>query len=438
MVVNMLAKLKNFINSKKFYFILLFCVLNIAGFVMYEQNKPTSVAGMMKEADNFAVKGQIAYAIEDYNKIVRVFPENYEAHIRLAELYLEVNEPDMAKVEYMKAIKLGYKSAYQANIAMAELYVKENNYNLAEGFINEIKDINNIKALQLIGDFYCKWGNTLKQTDKTEAIRKFKIAYKYYKKSDSPNLLKLKKDVKNVYIDISNEFLKLNKPLDAIDILKLSLVFWNNSETHYRLAKIYEKLGKIDTAIDEYKTAFGLNPTVSSPESYVALLIKKAEILKEKGDKVSAELYYTRAKKFDSKLNILMNPDSRIIINNLSTKCNENIDKDILIPEISFKLTNISKDKINQLKIKVVFLENNKPFSEEIKTIASDKNPLTNDASTPQINIFSSEPVNYVLDKHNLLAQIYISQKTPDKWVLFRNVNIVWEMNSDITIEDKN
>jgi len=156
MVVNMLTKLKNFINSKKFYFLLVFCILNIAGFVMYEQNKPTSVVGMMREADDFAVKGQIAYAIEDYNKIVRVFPENYEAHIRLAELYLEVNELDMAKVEYMKAIKLGYKTKYQANIALADLYVQENNYNLAEGFINEIKDINNIKALQLIGDFYCK------------------------------------------------------------------------------------------------------------------------------------------------------------------------------------------------------------------------------------------------------------------------------------------
>ena len=433
----MLTKLKNFINSKKFYFLLVFCILNIAGFVMYEQNKPTSVVGMMREADDFAVKGQIAYAIEDYNKIVRVFPENYEAHIRLAELYLEVNELDMAKVEYMKAIKLGYKTKYQANIALADLYVQENNYNLAEGFINGIKDINDKKALQLIGDFYCKWGNTLKQDDKTEAIRKFKIAYKYYKKSDSPNLVKLKKDVRNVYIDISNDFLKINKPQDAIDILKLSLVFWNNAETHYRLAKIYEKQGKIDAAIDEYKTAFGLNPTVSNPESYVVLLIKKAEILKEKGDKVSAELYYTRAKKFDSKLNIFMNPDSRIIINNLSAKCNENIDKDILIPEISFKLTNISKDKINQLKIKVVFLENNKPFSEEIKTIVSDKNPLMPASSPSPLNLFSSEPVNYVLDKHNLLAQIYISQKTPDKWVLFRNVNIVWEMNSDISINDK-
>lgn len=434
----MLEVLKSFIKAKKFYFILIFCILNIVGFVIYEKNKSTSVAGMMRDADNLTAKGQIAYAIEDYNKIVRVFPKNYEAHIKLAELYLEVNETNMAKVEYIKAIKLGYKSQYQAYINMANLYIKEGNYNLAESFIKDIKDTKNIKAFQLIGDFYCKWGNALKQNDKTEAIRKFKLAYKYYKRSNSPNLLQLKKDVRSVYIDISNDFLKTNKPKEAVDILKLSLNFWNNAETHYRLAKIYEKQGQIDTALVEYKTAFSLNSTVAGTEDYVALLIKKAEIFKEKGDKVSAELYYTRAKKLDSKLNIFINPDNKIILNNLSAKCNENIDKDILIPEISFKLSNISKDKINQLKIKVVFLENNIPFSEEIKTVASDKNPLNNDSSTSLINIFASKPVNYVLDKHNLLAQIYISQKTPEKWVLFRNVKIVWEMNSDIILEDKN
>ena len=377
-----LTKFINLINSKKIYFILIFllCILAIAGFVYYENNKPTSVAGYMRKADNLAKNGKIAYAIEDYNKIVRVFSENYEAHIHLAELYVEVNEPYLAKVEYMKAINLGYKSKYQANIAMANIYIKENNYTLAESFINEIKDIKDSKAQQLIGDFYYNQGIVSKKNDKTDAIRKFKTAYKYYKISNSPNLAKLKKDIINTYIAISNDLISINKPQDAIDILKSSLSFLNNAETHYRLAKIYGKQGNIDNAISEYKTAFNLNPDVSNnKEQYVQLLIKKAELLKGKGDKVSEEFYYAWAKKLDSKLNIPMNPDSRIIIDNLAAKCNENINKDILIPEVSLKLTNISKNKINYLKIKVVFLENNKPFSEEIKTLTSEKNPLNND-----------------------------------------------------------
>ena len=425
---------KNFMNSKKIYFILIFCILSIVGFIYYEKNKPTSVAGLMTDADNLAKNGQIAYAIEDYNKIVRVFPKNYEAHIRLAEVYLQANELELAKVEYVKAIELEYKSKYQANIAIANLYVKENNYTLAESFINEIKNTKDKTARQLIGDFYYNWGLSFKKNDKTEAIRKFKIAYRFYKISDSPNLSKLKKEVKDVYINISNDLVKSNKPNDAVNILKLSLKFWNNAETHYRLAKIYEKQGAIDNALSEYKIAFKLNPSVSSTESYVQLLIKKAASLKKKGDKVSAELYYTWAKKLDSRSNVPMNPDSRIIINNLAAKCNENRDKDILIPEISFKLSNISKNKINYLKIKIVFLENNKPFSQEMKIIASEKKPLSNDSSTSQINIFASKPINYILDKHNLQAQIYISQKNPDEWILFRNIKIIWKMKSDIIL----
>ncbi|MEI8389933.1 MAG: hypothetical protein WCG23_08625 [bacterium] len=426
-------KFLNFINSKKIYFIIIFSILSIAWFFYYGNNKPTSVAGMMREADKTAAKGQIAYAIEDYNKIVRVFPKNYEAHIRLAELYLHADEQDLAKVEYIKAIELGYKSESKANIDIANLYVEENNFTLAESFINEIKYIKDKKVQQLIGDFYYKWGIKLKKDgDKTEAIRKFKTSYKYYKLSESPNLLNLKKDIRDIYIDISNDLLNANKPVDSVNILKLSLSFWNNAETHYRLAKIYEKYGKIDNALAEYKMSFTLNPSVSGTDSYFSLLVKKAGISESQGDKITAELYYTLANKLKPKTNIQMNPDNRIILNNVEAKCNENIDKDILIPEISFKLSNISKDTINYLKIKINFLENNKPFSEQVQTLATEKQPLNKDSSTSQINIFSSKPVNYVLDKHNLLAQIYISQKTPDKWVLFRNVKIVWEIKSDV------
>ncbi len=114
----------------------------------------------------------------------------------------------------------------------------------------------------------------------------------------------------------------------------------------------------------------------------------------------------------------------------------KNIDKDILVPEISFKLTNISKDKVKNLKVKIVFLENNKPFSEEIKVVAMENKPLNNDSSTPQINIFAAQPVNYALETHKLQAKIYISQKSPDEWTLFRNINIVWEPKSDIILKN--
>lgn len=431
---NLVEIIMNFIKGKKIYFITLACILVVVLFFVYRNNSTISAEGMMRKADNYAKNGQVAYAIEDYNRIVRLFPKNYNAHVRLAELYLTAGEPDMAKVEYIRAIEVGGRSKYEANFAIANLYIKENSYTLAESYIKDLTDTRNKKALKLLGDFYSEWGNSLKSGNKTGAIRKLKIACMYYKKAELSEEIQVKKNIRNIYIDISNELMNANKPEDAVNILKISMAFWNNAETHYRLAKIYELDGQVDNAVAEYKKAFKLNPKIANPDSYVKLLVQKAEIFKANGDCVSAELYYTWAKQFDKKVNIPMNPDSKIVLSIIAAKSNQDIDKDILIPEIVLKLSNIEKYKISNLKIKVVFLEDNKPFSEVVKVIATEKNPLNNDSSTSPLNIFASKTVKYAFDKHNIQAQVYISQKTPDKWVLFRKVTLSLAKDSGVPV----
>ncbi len=430
------GKIINLIKLNKIYFTLIICILILAVFFVFRSTKSTSESSFIARAEDHFKNGKIAYAIEDYNYIVRIFPGNYDAHMRLAELYNGVNEPDKAKIEYIRAINLGYKSKYKANMAMADVYIKENKYIMAESFIKPLQDTKNKEVRQQIGDFYYKWGDYCKKTDEPEALRKYIIAYSYYKFSNSKNLKNTKEKIGTIYNDISYELAKLKKTDEAINILKLSLKYFDDPKTHYNLAKLYEKQGKIDNAMEEYKLALKLKPTPSVTTEYIKLLIKKAEISKKKGDKVSAELYYTLAKKLKPGLNVPMNPDNRIIINILAAKYNEDIDKDILVPGINLKLTNISSEKINSLKLKVVFLDDNKPFSEEIKIIATEKNPLNNDSSSPELNIFSSKSLNHVFDKHNIIARIYISQKSPDKWTLFRNVNIIKENTSDIIIPE--
>lgn len=431
-------RILSFINSYKIYFIIIFCLFSIGSFFYFQSIRPASESGMMKKAEDFAQSGQIAFAIENYNKIVRLFPKNYEAHCKLANLYLEVNENDSAKIECMKAIELNDKHKFAANIIMSDIYIKEHNYNFAESFINDIKDTKDRHAKQLIGDFYYKWGTSLIKNDNTEALRKFIIASDYYKESDSPKLTNLNQEIRGIYFDIANSLSNDGNLQEAVNIIKTSLTFWDNAEAHCKLAKLYKEQNKIDNALSEYKTAFSMNPAVESKYDYVQLLIKKAEISRQKGDKVSEKLYYTLANKNNAKVKVPSNPFNNVILTISSTKSNEDMDNDILTPEVSLRLTNISKNIISNLKIKVIFFDNNKIYAQKIKEVISETRPLNIDSSTDKINIISPESVNYVLDKHELRAQIYISQKTPDEWVLFRNVKILTKKKSAVSfIEDK-
>jgi len=404
--------------------------------VHYVATRPPTAEQLMKKADKYEAKGQIAYEINAYNNIVRAFPENYDAHIKFAEIYKRADANDYAKVEYVKAIKLNYKNKFAAQIGIAEIYVEEKNFGIAESYINQVKNNQSKICRDKIGDFYYQWGEYIKKTTLPDAIRKFKIAFQYYEKAkNTKKLLTAKKEIINSYIQIAKTFENAAKYEDAEEILNISLDFMDNSLTHYELAELYRQQNKTEQALKEYKTAFEKNPSVAKTDNYVALLILRAKLYEANGDKVSAELYYTLAKKYNNKISVPINPDNRVLISNLTTNCIENFDSDIIIPQIKFKLKNISKENISDLKAKIIFSENNDVFDQQIKNIAFAKNPLKPNTETAEIIIKSSKEIRFALEKHDFLVQIYISQKTPDNWVLFRNEKFVWDLDTDIIIK---
>jgi len=404
--------------------------------VNYAMTRPPTAEQMMKKADAYEAKGQIAYEIMAYNEIVRTFPENYGVHIKFAEIYKRAGANDNAKVEYVKAMKLNYKNKFAAQLGIADIYVKEKEFGIAESYINQVKSKCNKNCREAVGDFYYQWAEYTKKSSLSDAIRKFKIAFEYYEKAKNiKKLLTTKKEIINSYVKIARTFENAGKFQDAEEILEIALDFMDNSLTHYELAELYRKQNMIDEALSQYKTAFEKNPSVAKTDNYVALLISQAKMYEAKGDKVPAELYYTLAKKYNNKIDVPQNPDNRIIITNFSTGCIENFDSDIIIPQIKFKLKNISKDKISDLKVKVVLSENNDVFNQQIKVISSAGKPLKANNSSEEIVIKSSKEIRFALEKHNFFVQIYISQNTPDNWVLFRNEKFVWDLDTDIIIK---
>ncbi|HSA07563.1 MAG TPA: tetratricopeptide repeat protein [Candidatus Gastranaerophilales bacterium] len=424
---NPLEKITNFINLYKFYLLIAAIIVSGIFFMNFPAKNPTTINEMIEKAETYKEQGKMAFALEEYNNLVRLYPNNYDIHLNLAEVYLELNEVDKAKIEYIRAIKLGNKYRFDAEIALAKIYGEQKRYDIVKDILKNIDDVKKKKDLEELGNICHNWGIYLKETDRLEAIRKFKEAHNYYKKAKSKLAKNALEQIKELYAGISDTLVEYNETQKAIEILNLSIAYEDNALAHYKLAKIYEKTSHAEKALEEYSKSFALDDKAGNINAYISLLMKRAKELHENGDITKSKLYYLRAKKLDSKINIPENAEKQILFNLIATKINEDMDKDILIPGIVFKFNNITKDAINNLKVKIVFTENDKELSAKILTIATEKTPIKADAEASKISVYSDKPVKHVFDDHDLTAQIYISQQTPDEWKLLRKIEIIRE-----------
>lgn len=398
-------------------------------FFLFQAEKPTSLNGMLRTGNELLKSGKLALALNNYNKLVRLYPKSYDAHLRLGDLYVKLANDDKedtgyrekAKIEYYRAMDLGEMYRYDANFAMANLYCSQNNYDLAEQVLLPLKDVRNKKIQEKLGDFYNNWANHVIKQNPIESIRKYKIAYNYYKNFDMQRADDLYKQIDITYSLFADKLLASQNEDEAIRILHTSLDFDNSPLAHYKLAKIYENKN-IDKALDEYKIAFKLNRYVGLKENYINLLFKKASLFNKEGKPGEAELIYKKIKILNPNSHIpSINMDKLILVNLTSTKYNADPDKDVFIPGLSLRVTNIGKDKINYLKAKIVFLkENGKNFSEIIQQISSQNAPLEQDKTSSEITIFSPKSLEGAFVSHDIQIQVYLSQKQPDKWRLFR------------------
>jgi len=400
-------------------------VASVFGLFVMFNNKPLTYNDMLKKAETYIEKGQIAFAFEEYRRLLKLYPQDYDVRVGLGGLYEKIKEPDRAKVQYVMAIRLGQKKRPEAYLKLAKVYCSENEYKIAEDIIKDIKNTRQKEALEEIGNIYSDWGEFLRKTEKLESIRKYKDAREYYKKAKSKQEKLALTNIIEMYAEISDDLMVEKKFEKAKEALELSIKYEDNALAHYKLAKLYEDKYDDYKAIREYGEAFKLDPEIADTGSYISLLLKKAYELKQNGDKVNSECYFRKAKKLDSGLDVPLNPNNRILFSLIATRVNEDIENDILVPGITFKLINITPDTIDDLKVKIVFLKKNKPISTQIFTIADSKNLLKGDSQSNAINAFSTSPVKHVFDEHDLKVQIYISHENPPKWDLFRNIPII-------------
>lgn len=427
-------KFSNILNKYKIVCLFIAVAISIAAFIYYQSEKPGSLNSQLREGENLAKTGKIAFALDLYNKLARQYPKNYTVHYKLGLIYAQVNEPLKAKIEFYRAIKLD-AGRYEANFAMASLYASQDNWEMAEDTLTPLIKSKNRFTIEKIGDFYLTWGAELSETNQLEALRKFKTSYELYKQSNSRHISQAKSILENLYADIADKLVEINKSNDAIKLLNLSLNTFDNALAHYKLAMIY-KNSNIDESLKEFDKAFKLNPKISAPDPYIETLIKKGNILAKKGDLTGSKYYYTIAQSISPKVKVPYAPDKHILVNLIATRYSENIDKDYIIPGVSFKIMNVSKDNIDYLKAKVVFLQDEKEYSKKIIDIATKESPIPSDQVTGTFDVYSPKSVPQVFSDHNIRIQIYISQKQPDNWKIYRNAYLIKKNKAGIRVKN--
>lgn len=407
------------IEKNKILVVSFVILIGVVSFFMLQKNNATTLDGILNNGEKYEKSGKLAIALDYYNKAVRVYPGSYEAHMKLGNLFRLVNEPEKAKIEFYRAIKLSEIGKYDAYFAMADLYMSDDDYELAQALLMQIRDIPLKEIADKIGDFYLKWGDHIYKDNPMEAIRKYKIAYKFYFRNKGIKAVNIRKHIETSYSDIADSLMATNNVDDAVNILNSSIDYSNNATAHYKLAKIYKKKNP-DIAIREFTMAFALNSSIAPPDEFVQLLIKKGDNFYKNGDATTAELYYNKARKLSTHTKIPYLNDNNIIVNLLASKSSKDNNNLYYTPGISFKITNISKVKIPYLKVKVVFNLNGKEYSENVKEITTPEIPIPPFSITSAINIYAAKPLNYETDSSKIEIQIYISQQKPDKWKLYR------------------
>lgn len=399
---------------------------------------PTNVLspdGLLKKGEMYQKTGRTALALEVYKKAVEMYPNSYEAHVHLGQALLETDEAELAKQEFNKAVELSGKSKdkCKAEVAMADLLISENKLEDAEKILLTVDANKNDKVKQELADLYMLWGDKQVATDQMAAVEKYKKAYKNYDSINPQAQQKAKNKAIKIYNDNAIDLAAKKKYDKAISLLNDCLKFANNPHAHMRLAEIYIKQNKKDEAIAEYEKAYDVDSTNTSGMYLADLLVEKGVDLVKKNKYDEAKKAFEKAQEVNPSIIIPAELLYSIAISDIKTNLTSKKDSDMTYPSVSFLLKNKGKDKIDFLKVKVLFIQNGKEITKVEKILVSQQNPLGTDKSTENISITSPIGLKGLKKQDLLQAKLYLSYNSESDWKIAR----AFMLSSD-KIKDRN
>jgi len=247
---------------------------------------PGNAALYDKRADVYISLKQLAEAVYDSKRAIKIDSTNADYYMTLVDAYYAQNNTRLAK-ELLETIEKKFPDNADAMLKLSELFYLVKQYQKGIDYVNKALKINDrlAKAYYLKGSIYRESGDTTKAVSSLEttieqdnkfedafidlgviyAARKNPIALEYYN-----NALKINPANENTVYARAKLLQDIGKIDEAIIEYKAILQKNKNCENcYYNLGAIYLEVKKDNkTALENFTNAITLNPT--SAQAYFA------------------------------------------------------------------------------------------------------------------------------------------------------------------------
>ena len=232
------------------------------------------------EIENESIKKIISYM----DMVIKKAPDNFTAHVILANVYIMLNKNDLVDYHLKEILRIepnSFLSYYQAG----QIYYNQERWNEAETALKKSLDLEpNSYAYIMLGFIYSS------QKRHNDVI------------SISREAIKYNPDNSVVYIPMANAYMALNRYEECESVLKEALKRLPDSAwLHGSLAGVYDKQNKQDEAIKEYyMTIAGMQKEEENIGNIGLYNSQKSNIYSAISD------YYVKQNKIDSAISDLI------------------------------------------------------------------------------------------------------------------------------------
>src|SRR5262249_22294576 len=182
-------------------------------------------------------------AIDQYEQIVKLEPDNVDDHLLLGRLYHENNDLQKAESEFKTAVKLD-PSSEEAVTMLAYLYHEEGDSSRA------VETLSSIPDRQRWAKLYSALGYTYEQQ------KQYKNAIDAYR-----HAIELDRDNLDAIRGLAQNLLNDGQTDAALEQYKIIAdANPEDAQTYLRIAEIYRKTGKFDLALQNLKKAESMVP----------------------------------------------------------------------------------------------------------------------------------------------------------------------------------
>lgn len=324
-------------------------------------------------------------------------PKDYIINLKIAFLHEILKENDKAQENYEKALVKSNNAPF-ALYKAAVFYAKQHNTQRAINLAIMFPVTKDKRTYEMKARFFAELANTfLVEKDYPNAIKTYKVSYKYARNTDDILENKIAKEYSNSYSEYADDFISKNDPIHGLQMLKNALEVYPDPYSKYKLGLMYQNVD--DVKAQKYiEEVYSEKPEIVNIELYNKLLNTLIEDFNRNGEFSRANFYRLKLENFKRKLvnNNIYKDDIEIVNININKKRRIVFTKGKY--NITFDLKNNSNYPIENLFIKVIIKPRGEnPIEVEQKIITRD-NPLASNKTLKDIDI----PIQY---SGNLLGQ---------------------------------